>query len=128
MIFKQRLTWFFLAYLVLFLNLGSSIHRADFFGIHHSFHSPDSVVPVVPFGCGCCHHHPADGVNGLESDVRCFSDHDCSICEFFAKFNVIFDDFRFGIESKSVSEYTSLEDSIAERISVSPFPRGPPTC
>lgn len=41
---NRQKTWFLLGYLVLLLNLGPSLHRAQFFGLHSH-------------GGSCCHHH-----------------------------------------------------------------------
>lgn len=108
---KPIKTWLFVAYLGLFLNLGPSLHHADFFGFHnhgpgtspcgHSHHAaPDSLGShaanahsIDSHACSShtCGHatvaHPND--SSIELTVHsAFVDHDCALCKFFDQYQV----------------------------------------
>lgn len=110
---KQLHISLLLGYLVLFWNLGPSLHRAEIFGLHcHSCCSSGNS--------SCCHDHVREGHwhshgdgQGFHSHSRCCdhehspdptqdqqtvtSHHECSLCEFFDNFNVVFDSFDFEV-------------------------------
>ena len=94
--FKKSINCFFVGYLGLLINLGPSLHRADFFGLHS--HGAGSVSSH----CSCCCHGHAqwwwssdcDPVEPVEAPLKrrsqtVSSNHDCAFCEFFDQFHVM---------------------------------------
>lgn len=113
-----------LGYLILFWNLGPSLHRAEIFGLH--FHSCCSSK-----GSFCCHDQGDDGhwhrheddhefhshlpccnherPSDCRLDIESFhSHHDCSLCDFFDNFNLVVESFDFEIANASVNFKISL--------------------
>ena len=83
--YQQTKTWFFIVYLGLLINLGPSLHHADFLGLHQ--HSSGS-------SCSCCCHSHAvpcstDSPDG--ATVKGTAEHDCAFCKFFDQYHVIVD-------------------------------------
>ena len=137
---KQLHISLLLGYLVLFWNLGPSLHRADFLGIH--FHS----------GCGsCCHHadHHHSGhwhghchSHGSHShshfcDHEHHSDpsedsssvspyHDCAFCDFFENFNCVVDSVDFEIAEAPAEVAATLPLVAWSGEPFSATARGPP--
>lgn len=124
MLIKQRIIWTFLIYLVLFLNLGSSIHHADLFGIHsHSHvgcgHCHDQAHSHSHKSCSHHHHILADG-KSVQPDLE------CSICEFFASYNVTFDVYQLELDSNPLFQFWLPNESVESLTPVQPVARGPP--
>ncbi len=117
--FKTTLHWSLIGYLVLFLNLGPSLHRAHFFGLHcDSGVCGDSIacleetdseskVPLIGVGstscCGTAHRlincsggSPTDHAvpEGSPGHLVITTDHDCPVCRFFDTYNVVVDQFE----------------------------------
>ena len=104
--YKQTKIWFFIVYLGLLINLGPSLHHADFLGLHVHSSSVSS--------CGCCHshsgshsHHHSDSSGELAANSS--AEHDCALCKFFDQYHVIVDvvDFQECSAFAAVS-YTHL--------------------
>jgi hypothetical protein len=79
--FKQLIACFFIGYLGLLLNLGPSLHRAHFFGLH----SHGVVDSTESCSCGG-HSHSTSEVPGQSQSVH--SEHECVFCKFFDQFHV----------------------------------------
>lgn len=90
---KQITTCLFFGYLVLLLNLGSSLHHAHFFGLHHH-QGPDSVVSddsATGHQCCGCHRHCHSPTEASNPSGSIHSDHDCAFCNFFDQYHVTLD-------------------------------------
>ena len=84
---KQLSICFFLGYLVLLLNLGSSLHRAHFFGLHS--HSGSSLCDLHHFSC--CDGSGHSDSEPLQGERTLHTEHDCGLCKFFDQYNVTTD-------------------------------------
>lgn len=113
--------WMFLAWVVLFWNLGESVHHLPSVG----FDDEQACFEGL-HSCSChgLHHRHNDG--GGTADCRIQSDERCSICDFFEQFN---------LESPKVPEsvasefcYTSIDLStdVESANPIQPAARGPP--
>ena len=121
--YKQTKIWFFIVYLGLLINLGPSLHHADFLGLHVHSSSVSS--------CGCCHshsgshsHHHSGSSNELTANGS--AEHDCALCKFFDQYHVIVDAVDF--QECSALAVLMVAERPAEQYSASfiPVARGPP--
>lgn len=123
---KQTKIWFFIAYLGLLVNLGPSLHHADFFGFHSHSHSR--------LGCCCCHAHPpaenrdhaSDSTNESSSPHFRLADHDCAFCKFFDQYHVIAGSGDTPQRSTFAKFFTVERLADARSASLVPVARGPP--
>lgn len=120
---KQIQSVMLLGYLVFFLNLGPSFHRAPIFGLHE--HGPQPAVE-----CSCGHVHETLATEQPENDhgKRSINKRlcDCSLCKFFKQYHAdihVGQQLTFGLlVDRSVEEIAS----IGPRLLVCNFARGPP--
>jgi hypothetical protein len=115
---KKLTSWILLAFVVLFWNLGPSLHHADIFGFH-------SANPEMASSCCCCSlSHPV--VPDSRSSAVIENHGHCSLCDFFDQLHVTFDvesdsqTIQFGAFAELPSSQTADCESIA------PQARGPP--
>lgn len=108
----------FTIYLVLFLNLGSSLHRAHFLGHSSADQSLDSAV------CSCC---SIGSFSDLESGPKARADHDCNICKFFQSFHVAFGGTLEVENIQKSFHFFSLPSPLIAAIVTPNFARGPPS-
>lgn len=113
-------TWFLLSYLVLLLNLGPSLHRAHFFGLHHP--AGDFADASGVNHC-CCHshgHHDSGAGEGIHAV------HDCAFCKFFDQYNVVVLSFQFACLETPACALTLEVPEGAVSDPVPTAARGPP--
>ena len=75
----KKTTYALLGFLVLFLNLGPSLHRAQF-----EMAQEDGTHETVSL-CSCAFHQAMTNEAGSSSLI---GDEDCQFCQFFAQYNV----------------------------------------
>ena len=142
---NKKLKLVLLAYLILFWNLGPSLHHADLLGLHlhhaHGHFGTDS---------NCCHQHSQNGHRDTHShqldckhahSFPCNHDHDssgtkeretvssfhaCSICQFFEQFNGVVNAKQPEIDSSPVAHSASTEPVLWDGDFLFPTARGPP--
>lgn len=117
--YKQTKTWFFIVYLGLLLNLGPSLHHADFFGLHgHS----------VVSSCSCCPAHtiPCSNDSPDGATVKGTAEHDCAFCKFFDQYHVIVDAVDVYESSAFAALLVAQRPVDADSASFIPVARGPP--
>ena len=117
---KKLTSWFLLAFVVLFWNLGPSLHHADLFGLHSS-------ASGNSFSCCCCcsHHHPVDSEDGESPDLIGQDGH-CSLCDYFDQLHLV---VEAGSNTESVQFFAwvaVLSDKGVQSGTISPQARGPP--
>lgn len=127
--FKQILNCLFFGYLVLLLNLGSSLHHAHFFGLHVHHGTTSATDPDIvgeQYSC-CCHGHshfatPSSGQSG-----SIHANHDCAFCKFFDQYHVTIDAFDFQQRVRAI-EFQPLRKTIFVFAAIlNPNARGPPS-
>jgi hypothetical protein len=125
--FAKQKTCFLLLYLVLLLNLGPSLHHADFFGIHPPHHPTSADSTSV-----CCvhahRHGPANDLNSAEVDERAYAGHDCSICKFFDQYHVLEVRFPRLPSHALVTANRCPQPTVPTAEASQPHARGPPDC
>ena len=116
--YKKLGIWMFLGYLVLFLNLGFSLHRV----LRPKTSESAAHNQLVLSDCSCCHHSPP---RDIESSF--FADSDCSICKFFQTYQVTFctPAVLFDWEANDHRTASLISVQISPRIAT--VARGPPT-
>ena len=109
-----------LIYLVLLLNLGPSLHRAEFFGLHSE--------PGVPSSsCSCCHHFShGDSESDTGHVPIVHAEHDCSFCKFFDQFHVVDTTFQLAEFSSQVELLAEIRPTIPVFTVSACQARGPP--
>ena len=118
-------TWFVAGYLVLLLNLGPSLHRAEFLGLHGCCDSHHSVHRVEQ-SCGCCAHNATE-TPPFDGDQASWSPHhDCSFCKFFDQFHVVIATFMIEPEVNQSPVDTLIKPNVSPALSFQPLARGPP--
>ena len=107
------------------MNMGPSFHRLDIFGLHQHQHPA-----VQEHACSCCDH--ADSTNeqtpASEESLAVSSDHQCScsLCDYFAQFNVMVDaDFEHELVLQHV-EILPWSRSAVSAQAIASCARGPP--
>lgn len=118
-------TWLILTYLVLLVNLGPSLHRAELFGLHghSSIQSDDVVAPT----CCSCHHHFSRENSSPDGEVPVVaSNHDCAFCKFFDQYTVVFHAFQFAQFKEPI--HLPCFENLPSKVSYSvpTVARGPP--
>ena len=135
--------WLLLGYLVLLLNLGPSLHQADFFGLHcgGACCSQTSFSDAEVSSC-CCHaghshsdqssHCPSDSDDSDQDGISAASHdcgsscEDCVFCKFFDQFNVVTESFRFVVTQSPVCSLIANNHGTAFSEYVPQSARGPP--
>ena len=121
---RKAFTISLLTYLVLFMNMGPSFHRLDIFGFHE--HQP----AVQEHACSCCDHADSSSEKSpvgedslaVTSDNQC----SCSLCDYFAQFNVIVDaDFQHDLVLQHI-EFLPWSRSAVSAQAIASCARGPP--
>lgn len=111
-------SWILLAFVVLFWNLGPSLHHANIFG----FHSANS--DQAPSCCCCAHNHPVDSDGQSLAVIEQYGH--CLLCDFFDQLHVT---IEVDSDSQTV-QFVALADmpttQVADCESISPQARGPP--
>ena len=136
--------WLFLIYLVLLINLGPSLHHADFFGLHcnDACCSPTSFSESKVSSCCCCtaahshgdhgsHSHGSSGESNEFQITAAVDDfgaccEDCVFCKFFDQFNVVAESFRFVLIQSPVCSLIENNQGTAFCEFVPESARGPP--
>ena len=111
-------SWFLLALVVLFWNLGPSLHHADIFGFHSQAQENSS-------GCCCCsHHHPvnSDGDSSDGVGQHCHR----SLCDFFDQLHLVIEIDAQAEAVELVALASVVSDQSFQCGTVSPQARGPP--
>ena len=134
-----KTSWILLFYWVPLVNLGPSLHHSDFFGFHSH-------------ACGSshCHHSPASGASHCSSDrshthssVGCHShsktensdthelfiagtDGDCSLCQFFDQYNVVFSCIDFQPQITISYQRSQLDTGMPGTALLAASARAPP--
>ena len=141
MLSSKITSWFFLGYLVLLLNFGSSLHHAPIFGLHshihhhtigdskaHSscccdsdFHSDTLIPSLAPVGSAF--PEPSDDASSGFS----IADHNCAFCKFFDEYNVVVASFECDLIVSPFSLFLSDLPDGASAQRVPSIARGPPT-
>ena len=116
-------SWFLLAFVVLFWNLGPSMHHVDFFGLHSS--NPESTSHC---SCCCCAHSIAiDSDDEAPKLVEQNEQHGhCWLCDFFDQFHLMIEN---GTDTHEVQFFVFVEpqfEKICDYEAISPQARGPP--
>lgn len=137
---KYLKIWFLLVYWVLLMNLGPSLHRAQFFGLHchhcsdsctDKGHSHSDMAPEqLRQHLACCHGcHAFDSVDEVNSG-KLLGDDDCSFCRFFAQYNVVLSVFILECSSAPIELCSAHRDWHVDSVTLDPLARGPPatTC
>ena len=113
-----------LGYLVFFLNLGPSFHRAPIFGLH------DHSDQVTEFKCSCGHVHQPDETEQSEQEHHDDSVEkqlcDCSLCKFFKQYSAAVDVDEKLNSDRKVDQRVEMADLVDSRILLHNFARGPP--
>lgn len=127
---KQLITWTFLAFWVLLMNLGPSLHRAHFFGFHccgSSAHQNHGHSSAASGGChkhnGCCHHEV--DVSRVD-DYQIAGNSDCAFCRFFDQYNVVLVEVYLEYASVPVNCCDWFRGSLIDPSTLDPLARGPP--
>ena len=117
---KQLTICFFIGYLGLLLNLGPSLHYADFLGLHcHCSHSTISNCS------SCCDGHCP--TKTLAESYAIGADHDCAFCKFFDQFHVTLTVYEEPDSSLIIQACSSVRPISAVRACLVPTARGPPS-
>ena len=112
-------SWFLLAFVVLFWNLGPSMHHLDFFGLHSS-------NPEVTSQCSCCCSHSIPVDSDGDSPILNKQHGHCWLCDFFDQFHLMIDN---GTDTHAVQFFVFVEpqfEMICDYETISPQARGPP--
>ena len=110
-------TWVLLGYLILLWNLGPSVHRAHFFGLHaHSANGHSAHA------CGCCHSHDSSD----ESEDHVTADHDCALCDFFDQLQATSTSLALSPVATPVFAHRSVAHELSLATRISHAARGPP--
>jgi len=117
---KKLTSWFLLAFVILFWNLGPSLHRADFFGFHSSSSENSSCC------CCCSHHPPVDAEDGGPSDEIGQYGH-CSLCDFFDQLHLVIETDSNTQAVQFIAFAAIVSDKSIQSATISPQARGPPT-
>jgi hypothetical protein len=123
---KRSISCFLFGYLVLLLNFGPSLHRADFLGLHSS--APVQVgEELTRSSCCCdCHSHSAPVGDGSTGSLVVGSDHDCAFCRFFDQFHAAVAVFDEAEVETSASLLSLCEPDEAIKVCFVATARGPP--
>ena len=137
-------TWFLLVYWVLLVNLGPSLHRAHFFGLHcdhcsdscshedhcnadghcHASMSPEELQQHL----SCCHNSsPPVSHEASDDSGSVNSHHDCAFCRFFGQYHVVFSVYTVEVSSVPAELCYLQQDSLVDPVALDPIARGPPT-
>lgn len=117
---KKTSTWLFLCYLVLLWNLGPFVHCAD--SHHHDdFQSAASESPFVLCSCGIPHNDSES-----ESPIQYRALHECSFCDFFDDFQIVFNLFQYESIETPVCTLESIPFLSAKSDIIQVVARGPP--
>ena len=128
--FKKATTCLFLAYLVLFLNLGQGLHHAGIFGFHS--HGVDELARSES-GCSCSHHKhqsrlPIGEDETFHVSKNTVASHDCPICDFFSHYQVTFGVWAYSVmEAREVAFCLNASQTVDISV-IPPQARGPPSC
>ena len=125
-----KLKFAFLLYLVLFLNLGDSVHHSPFFGLH----SHDSEGRNGYSFCSCgCHQHSTEHSHADHQDpTNHLADSDfgsslaCPFCKFFDEYNVTLDVFEFTLSDSPFYSWPFVDRSVEQNNIILTCARAPP--
>ncbi len=134
----KRSSWLLILYWIPLVNLGPSLHRADFLGLHshscgesscthdhsHHTHSGDSYH---------CHKHVGEFANDVTPNIAKKpvvdeSQDVCSFCKFFDEYNVIFNAETYLNDVTSTYQRDIYPNSFLAEPLLSATARGPPSC
>ncbi len=120
--------YLFAGYLVLLLNLGPSLHKSHFFGLHS--HEAATTESGISQSCCCTTNDdsslPQHSREPAPQSESVGSYHDCSLCKFFDQYNVIAYAPEFSVLKRKI-QFHSIEfphRAFSEAIAV--VARGPP--
>jgi hypothetical protein len=115
-------SWFLLAFVVLFWNLGPSMHHVDFLGLH------SSILGSSPH-CSCCCSHSVP-VDSDDESTKLVEQHKqpghCWLCDFFDQFHLMIENGTDSHELQFVVFVEPQSEKICDYESVSAQARGPP--
>lgn len=145
--YKQAKIYFFVAYLGLLINLGPSLHHADFLGFHshcgsdsgcchsrhdqhhdaHSHAGHSHAEHASAEGSHCGHSHSAsEAVAQLIAVQAGENDHDCVFCKFFEQLHVIVNPIAtFEVSDVALIRAIDRPSDVRSAIFI-PVARGPP--
>ena len=134
----KRPSWLLILYWIPLVNLGPSLHRADFLGLHshscvetscnhdhsHHTHSGDSYH---------CQEHAGDSANDVTPNIAKKpvvgeSQDVCSFCKFFDEYNVIFNAVVYQNDVTSTYQRNVYPHSFRSEALLLATARGPPAC
>lgn len=132
LMFKSNtLTWLLSAYLVLLLNLGPSLHRADILGYHSQgcCASEDFTSSKANINsCHCCQHaeSPQQTFPGQQITLEKPGQHDCPFCKFFDQYHVVL--VQIELPQPTTKSFVRTCPRLFEpnRLFLQPTARGPP--
>lgn len=119
---KQLLICFFTGYLVLVLNLGDAVHRANCFGIHAD--GPAGSLSNRHAGCQC---HAVLSSDDAEPSQSVRSNYECAFCKFFDQYNGTPNGLVWEESVVSAAAPMSPRLQMAYTACSSPVARGPPS-
>ncbi|MFK7766148.1 MAG: hypothetical protein AB8B55_02815 [Mariniblastus sp.] len=133
---KQAKIYLFVAYLGLLINLGPSLHHADFLGFHnhsgndstccHSHHADSHRADSNSAHSHCNHSHAQTETSDDVKVLLTADDHHCPFCEFFDQFHVIAGANQT-LEFSGFASILAIErPSNGSSIIFNPVARGPP--
>ena len=138
--YLKSTTWLLLLYWIPLMNLGPSLHHADFFGLHSSCcvstccgshghsHESDHDHDHDHASASCCQKPSSkdDRIQSSRLDSATGTDGECQFCNFFEKYNVVFSSFQFTVPSVPANHFFVQSDVFPSRDVIVATARGPP--
>ena len=130
-------SWFLLLYWVPLVNLGPSLHKADFFGFHsHHCGSSHCHHGSLEVGGHCfqspfdessdCHSHLKEDPSQTPQRFVTGSDSDCSLCQFFDQYNVVINTLELPTHVNGAYQRNHFELGIPASALLEASARAPP--
>ena len=118
----KQISWLLAGYLVLLLNLGPSVHRAQCLGLHHQA----GEVAEHASCCSCSSPYLSKAGNHSPEASRWSSSHECDWCKFFDQLHVLNEGISVDLRSNEVPFVAFSKLGPEESPAVASQARGPP--